>query len=144
MQHIDIDHEFGSANGYAISSDQIGPRHYLSQYTDLSESIMDFLKEQHESVTLLKNINVDEDHQGEGIGSDLLSDFIGRSEGPILLISDKYESQREGFSLDQWYEGFGFVTVAETGSGSLMAFPEEVGLELKDHLDGLNNDNRPT
>lgn len=135
MRYIDITHEYGSAEGYEINTSEVNARNYLAEYTELSDSIADWLKDNHETVALLKNINVDEECQGQGFGSELLSDFIDETDGIVLLIADKAESQREGFSLETWYEGFGFASVLETGAGQLMVMPEEVGLALKDHLE---------
>ena len=62
-------------------------------------------------IGILKNINVDEEHQGEGHGIDLMEAFLTECShcSYVVLIVDLGESQRKGLNLIEWYKQFGFT-----------------------------------
>lgn len=72
-------------------------------------------------LTLLQSIYLDNDVRGKGIGTKLLKEFLSQAPRPVILICDNLESQKEGFSLQSFYEKYGFVeTGHKTLSGPIM------------------------
>ena len=75
-------------------------------------------------VAIMKNAFVPEENRGQGVGSQLVEDFMSEAdyEGAksIILIADLGQSQAEGFSLVDWYEGYDFKVVGETGGDKVM------------------------
>ena len=78
-------------------------------------------------VAIMKNAFVPEEDRGQGIGSQLVEDFISEAdyEGAksIILIADLGQSQAEGFSLVDWYKGYDFEVVGETGDDPVTGYP---------------------
>ena len=76
-------------------------------------------------VAIMKNAFVPEEDRGQGIGSQLVEDFISEAKGAksIILIADLGQSQAEGFNLVKWYEGYGFEQVGETGDDPVTGYP---------------------
>ena len=76
-------------------------------------------------VAIMKNAFVPEEDRGQGIGSQLVEDFISEAKGAksIILIADLGQSQAEGFNLVKWYEGYGFEQVGETGDDPVNGYP---------------------
>ena len=76
-------------------------------------------------VAIMKNAFVPEENRGQGVGNQLVEDFMSEAdyEGAksIILIADLGQSQAEGFSLVDWYnKGYGFEVVGETGGYPVM------------------------
>lgn len=140
LDHIDLDNDegTGSCQGYVVDGTAEQTRNYLEEHTEHAPRIAAWIAENVSRIALLKNINVDEDCRGEGIGSSLMNRFFDRAQSfganALLLISDKSETQREGFNLDQWYAGWDFMAIVDTPQGTLMVAPMDVGDELKEAL----------
>jgi len=85
-------------------------------------------------VGILKNINVDEEYQGEGYGVDLMESFLTECShcSYIVLIVDLDESQRKGFSLIDWYKSFGFGIWGEASGNPVMI------KKLKEDIDEID------
>lgn len=136
--HIEIDENYGSASGYVVESTREQVGNYLSEYSEHSEKIADWLKENVQFIGILKNLNVEENKRGNGYGNELLERFLGEAEqemaSAVILISDDGELQADGFVLDRWYEGYGFVSVQPTSAGPFMVYPEEIGERIKSEL----------
>lgn len=63
-------------------------------------------------ICLIKNIWVDENERGKGIGKKLMNQVLdAHKDVPVLLLADYLESQKDGFSLIDWYDKFGFETI---------------------------------
>ena len=75
-------------------------------------------------VAIMKNAFVPEEDRGQGVGSQLVDDFMSQAdyEGAksIILIADLGQSQAEGFNLVDWYEEYDFEVVGETGGNPVM------------------------
>lgn len=71
-------------------------------------------------IGILKNINVDEEHRGEGVGGDLLESFLTECSHCkyVILIADTGESNN--FSLIDWYKRKGFTIFGEAGGMPVM------------------------
>ena len=79
-------------------------------------------------VAIMKNAFVPEEDRGQGIGSQLVEDFISEvKEGAksIILIADLGQSQAEGFSLVDWYEGYGFEVAGKDSGGNPVMVMEQ-------------------
>lgn len=138
MKHIDQSEEFGEASGYVVESCREQVRNYLSEFTDHAPKIADWLREHIGFVGILKNLNVNEEARGQGVGTQLLEGFLvdalHHQAGAVILIADAAESQQDGFILERWYASYDFATVMSTGSGPLMVFPCDLGERLKEEL----------
>jgi predicted GNAT family N-acyltransferase len=75
-------------------------------------------------VAILKNVWVDEESRGQGVGSELMSKFFDEAEeaSSFVLIADSEQTQNQDFNLAKWYEGYGFETIGESGSGPVMVY----------------------
>lgn len=124
MKNIDLTQEDSSVTGYITNLDEEKFLNYLSEHLEkeVIEKLVFWMKSKHiYEFTLLKNIWVDQEQRGQGIGNILLQKFITSSEGPIVLICDNLESQQEGFKLESWYENYGFeATGFNTLSGPVL------------------------
>lgn len=89
-------------------------KNWLNSYGDF-----DFTEEISKDIEIpvgcLKNINVDNDFRGEGIGNKILNYFIDEcienDVKNIILVADLDEKQIEGFDLVKWYKSKGFEIV---------------------------------
>ncbi len=139
MRHISIDSENNEGNieGYIVNCLEENYQNFLRDNLEDQNKlniIINFIKEKNiENILVVKNLNVEEEYQGQGIGRSLLEESLEDCD-IALLISDKYENQREGFSLDNFYESSDFVSLLSTSSGNLMCYPSEFGEELKEAL----------
>lgn len=75
-------------------------------------------------VAFLNNINIEEEHRGQGYGNILFSKFENEcyenDAKCILLESDRDEHQSNGFNLDNWYISLGFEIIGNEGGNSIM------------------------
>lgn len=122
----DLTHQVdnGSIEGYEVSTGDENYQNWLVSEVgrEKAKFFIDRIIARYTKVAVLKNLYVDEEHRGEGIGNDLMDTFINSTDGIILLAADKYEDQAEGFDLVRWYEGWGFHIIDKDGSsGPLMA-----------------------
>lgn len=141
LQHINIDEPWGSCDGYCVTSDQEQVPNFLSEWTADAVGLAAVLRQACDRVAVLKNLNVPDEHRGQGNGAALLEDFLEQAidgwNTAVLLLADSAETQQDGFSLQRFYEGYDFVVVCETGSGPLMAHPESIGMALRDYVTTL-------
>lgn len=73
-------------------------------------------------ITIMTHLSVDEDRRGKGVGTELVNEFLELADSPIvILIADETNDQNKGFSLETFYEGFGFEKTKfySKGVGSL-------------------------
>lgn len=136
MRTIELSEDGGSLSGYVVDTIEVNLANYLEDHTDQAGQIMNLLRERNEVVALLRNLAVDEDCRGQGIGSVLVSRFLDEAEAlgatAFLLISDENESQSEGFDLSEWYESFGFERALPSGEGPIMVMPECLAEALRE------------
>lgn len=136
MITIELTEDGGSLSGYVVDANEVNLENYLQDHTEHASQIMDLLRERQETVALLRNLAVDEDCRGHGIGTTLLGRFFEEAETvgatAFLLISDENESQAEGFVLSEWYESFGYEHTLPTISGPIMVMSECLAEALRE------------
>jgi GNAT superfamily N-acetyltransferase len=137
---VELDEEGGSLSGYIVSHSDNNYKHFLSEEIrdeKRLKAVIEFIEEnQYDQILIIKNLNVEDEYQGQGIGRNLLEDAIGEC-SIALLIADANESQRDNFELEKFYEGSDFMTVSSEVSGPLMVFPGDEAYTLKEKLDTL-------
>jgi predicted GNAT family acetyltransferase len=73
-------------------------------------------------VAIMKNAFVPEENRSQGVGNQLVEDFMSKAADAgaytTILIADLGQSQAEGFSLVDWYEGYGFEVVGKDSGGN--------------------------
>lgn len=110
MEVIEIVLEEGSASGYVVKTEEEQVENWFIRHKIDGTAF----KKAFEGKTLafLNNMYVEEDERGNGVGTDLLSQFIDTASlsgaDAIVLICDDDESQAEGFNLRDWYEDWEF------------------------------------
>lgn len=121
MNRIDqFEYDGGSLEGYVVDTDQPQLENYLTSQ-GASIDLVKALQSRYSRVGLIRNMWVDEEMRGGGIGSDMLEKAIGDAfafgADAILLVADMAEDNSQlGKPLDKWYEGWGFKTSGITGS----------------------------
>lgn len=135
MRVIEINVDGGSLSGYVVDAGEVNLGNYLDDHTPLADQIMEALREQREVVALLRNLEVDEEVRGQGIGTAMVEQFFEEAERlgatSLLLISDEQESQADGFELSRWYESFGFEPALATEQGPIMVMPDSLAEQLR-------------
>jgi len=80
-------------------------------------------------VAIMKNAFVPEENRGQGVGNQLVEDFMSQAADAgaytTILIADLGQSQAEGFSLVDWYEGYGFEVVGKDSGGNPVMVMEQ-------------------
>lgn len=139
-KNVELDEDGGSLSGYLVSYSDNNYKNFLGEEIrdeKRLKAVIDFIEQnQYEQVLIVKNLNVEEDYQGQGIGRNLLENALENC-SIALLIADSGETQRENFELEKFYEGSDFMTVSNEVSGSLMVFPGDDAYELKEKIDSL-------
>lgn len=111
----------GSLEGYVVDTDQPQLTNYLESQ-GAAPDLISTVKNKYKRVGIIRNMYVDEDSRGQGIGNDLVSGAIDRAAemgaGAIVLVSDSAESNV--MNLTAWYEGFGFEVVGTAGGDPVM------------------------
>ena len=99
----------GSLEGYVIDSSAPNLTNYLHSQ-GASDDVINNIKSQYTRIAILRNMSVDEDNRGQGLGNYLVSNAIENAAyngaEAIVLVSDTGEDNQ--FDLTKWYEGFGF------------------------------------
>ena len=113
--------EGGSLEGYVMSTDKPNINNYLQSQGATPELINNITK-RYKTLALIRNMYVDDDYRGQGIGNDLVSNAIDAAANndadAIILVSDTEENNP--FDLTKWYEGFGFEVVGTAGNNPIM------------------------
>jgi ribosomal protein S18 acetylase RimI-like enzyme len=113
--------EGGSLEGYVMSTDKPNINNYL-QSQGATPELINNITNRYKTLALIRNMYVDDDYRGQGIGNDLVSNAIddAASNGAdaIILVSDTDEDNP--FDLTKWYEGFGFEIVGTAGTNPVM------------------------
>jgi GNAT superfamily N-acetyltransferase len=114
-----------SISGYVVTKEYNNWHNFLNEWCEdyadlLIKSIID---SEIENIYVLKNIFVDEDSRGCGIGTHLMNIFLEdvTCNDIVLLAADLQEEQMQGFNLVQWYENFNFYPITTTEDICLMA-----------------------
>jgi len=113
--------EGGSLEGYVMSTDKPNINNYL-QSQGARPELINNITNRYKTLALIRNMYVDDEYRGQGIGNDLVSNAIddAASNGAdaIILVSDTDEDNP--FDLTKWYEGFGFEIVGTAGTNPVM------------------------
>jgi ribosomal protein S18 acetylase RimI-like enzyme len=113
--------EGGSLEGYVMSTDKPNINNYL-QSQGATPELIDNIAKRYKTLGLIRNMYVDDDYRGQGIGNDLVSNAIDDAANngaeAIILVSDTDEDNP--FDLTKWYEGFGFEIVGTAGNNPVM------------------------
>lgn len=117
---INVDWEEGSVSGIVHHD-----REFLNNWIMKENIVAPFDSIPDKSlfpIGILKNINVDEEYQGQGYGIDLMESFLTECShcSYVTLIADTGESQRENFNLVDWYKQFGFIIFGESSGLPVM------------------------
>jgi len=116
----------GALDGYVVDTSKEQIKNYLDNFR-VNLEITNELKSKFKKIAIIKNINVEEKHRGEGIGNKLLSyaidDAYDNGAEAIILIADKEEENQ--LDLIRWYENYGFEKLTNTISGPLMILDEQ-------------------
>jgi ribosomal protein S18 acetylase RimI-like enzyme len=111
----------GSLEGYVVDSDQPQLTNYLESQ-GATPDVISAIKNKYNRVAIIRNMYVDEDQRGQGIGNDLVGGAIDNAaeQGAraIVLVSDSAEDN--AMDLTSWYEGFGFEQVGQAGGDPVM------------------------
>jgi len=111
----------GSLEGYVMSTDKPNINNYL-QSQGARPELINNITNRYKTLALIRNMYVDDEYRGQGIGNDLVSNAIddAASNGAdaIILVSDTDEDNP--FDLTKWYEGFGFEIVGTAGTNPVM------------------------
>jgi GNAT superfamily N-acetyltransferase len=124
--------------GYVVTSDAEQVPNWLSEWLepDAAALAAAWLGAKCSRVAILKSLAVAEDHQGTGLGAQLLDGFINRADADVILvICDDHQTQREGFDLGEFYGRRDFHVVAGTNGGPLMVCPEDAAEAMRSVLD---------
>lgn len=113
--------EGGSLEGYVMSTDKPNISNYL-QSQGATPELINNITRRYTTLALIRNMYVDDDYRGQGIGNDLVSnaidDAVNNGADAIILVSDTDEDNP--FDLTKWYEGFGFEVVGTAGNNPVM------------------------
>jgi ribosomal protein S18 acetylase RimI-like enzyme len=111
----------GSLEGYVVDSSQPQLTNYL-QSQGTAADIISAVKNKYARVAIIRNMLVDEDQRGQGIGNELVSNAINNASDhgaqAIVLVSDTAESN--SMNLTAWYESFGFEQAGIAGGDPVM------------------------
>ena len=111
-ENIDIEVEGGSLSG-VVHNDIRRVLNWAEKERTSPETI-ETIGTLKDPIAVLKNIHVEEESRNQGIGTDLLQQFLDKAYNmPILLISD--EGEENAFGLTNWYEKYGFEYIGESG-----------------------------
>ena len=118
-----INQEFDGASleGYVVDTDQVQLGNYLESQ-GANPQIAKKLAQQYNRIGIIRNMRVDDEERGQGLGTDLISNAIDdaylNDAEAIVLVSDEGESNE--FNLTKWYESFGFKKIGMAGSDPIM------------------------
>lgn len=142
LRNIEIETEGGSLTGYIVSSEAENYKNFIKNNIcdpRVSETIIKhILNLPCYDILVIKNVNVEEEFRGKGIGKQLIEEALEEA-NVAILVSDKYESQLNGFILNKFYENLDFLSISSTPSGDFMLFPSEIAEEIKSKINNLKD-----
>ncbi len=129
---------FGVAVGNLHSAQDPNLEYWLKEQVgrEAADVVAQEISVSSEQVAILDKLEVDPAARGEGRGRALLKEFIeealDRGADGVILVADTYGPQSTDIDLIRFYESNGFVEVADSHSGPLMAYPAEFARSLQD------------
>ena len=107
--------DHGSVEGYVVDSHSAQVMNWFQYRHDVYEPTIIEMVQGYERVAFLNNINVDEEHRGQGHGEDMLQWFESSAADNgaevVFLFADINEEQTQGFELVKWYIKNGYEEV---------------------------------
>jgi GNAT superfamily N-acetyltransferase len=132
----------GNVDAYHIETKEENLKNWLEAEVNDNGDLYKIIKKLTKDILIIKNINVDEEFQGQGFGGEILCNVINDSyTSSAILLCDIGESQRDGFLLEEFYKENGFETILKRDDYPLMVFPQELALEIKSAIENKNNKN---
>lgn len=121
---IDVDLPSGSLSGIVHPDSERAVNWAQMQGADAGA--VEAISELEGPVAILKNMWVEEDARGQGVGGALMDAFFEEAwdAESFVLLADKSQEQLEGFDLEKWYEGYGFETVGVAGTDPVMVLAD--------------------
>ena len=125
-KEIDIDHDSGEGNVFGVVHNKGESIDNWIEKEDLDDKAKKAIKALELPIAILKNINVEEEHRGEGIGGELMEEFMleasNASAYAVILIADIAEDDPSaGRNLEKWYEeNYEFERVGSDGTNPVM------------------------
>lgn len=121
---ISQDHEFGSIDGYVVDTSKEQLENYLTKQ-GASQHTINSLKESFRRIAIIRNLWVDDEHRGEGIGTELMESaienaFANNAEAIVLIADTGEDNSQMGKTLEQWYSSMGFKTIGDAGGDPVM------------------------
>ena len=117
--NIDIDDDSGFGNVFGVAHDDLRNVMNWAQKEGVDEASVKAVSVLELPIAILKNINVEEEARGQGVGGQLMEEFISAAADQgaftIVLIADLGQTQGSGFDLEKWYRDYGFETVGFDG-----------------------------
>ena len=115
--YINIQKENSRAYGFRCEGVDIRFKNFLiTNNISLNNKIQEFFNKK--DIVLLKGIDVSEKYRGQGLGGELLQEFLKTPCDVFVLISDIKEDNN--FDLTDWYSKNGFEYFCESEFGPLM------------------------
>ena len=126
IQMISQSNSGGSLEGYVVDTDKPQLKNYLESQ-GASEQLINNIASKFGRISIIKNMYIDDDSRGQGLGSNLLNNAIDdshdRGAEAILLIADVHESNE--FSIVDWYKNYGFEIIGDAGGDPIMLLDEQ-------------------
>jgi GNAT superfamily N-acetyltransferase len=116
-QPIDIEVNGGSISG--VIHNDIQRVLNWGEKERLDDEAMKIISSLSTPIAILKNMYVDEELRGQGLGSELIQRFLEEVyDIPAILISE--EGETNTFDLANWYEGYGFEAIGSSGGAPVL------------------------
>jgi len=126
IQMISKSIDGGALEGYVVDTDKSQLKNYLESQ-GASEQLINNIASKFGRISIIKNMYIDDDSRGQGLGSNLLNNAIDdsydRGAEAILLIADVHESNE--FSIVDWYKNYGFEIIGDAGGDPIMLLDEQ-------------------
>lgn len=126
---------FGSYDAYSVNTDKENLANFLKNNVDDDGKIYEAIKKETNTILIIKNLNIDKEFQGQGYGSEILSNLLNESYAEAaILMCDILESQLPGFVLEKFYESHNFKTIENYQDYPIMIYPESLAEKVIQNL----------
>ena len=112
----------GELTGYVTGPKEPQLRNYL-QSQGVDENLINYLYNKYLSIAIIRNMYVDENSRGQGIGSDLVNDALNDAvlsgAEAALLVAGRHEGNL--YDLSKWYQdNFNFQVIGDAGGDPIL------------------------